>query len=76
MYATIPSAGVVGALDDLVRSLTPAARACVIERLAGRGGVTADEQTLLYAAPTSWCTTGPPSRWCGSGASPSRVTPV
>ncbi|MFJ3720755.1 hypothetical protein [Streptomyces sp. NPDC090057] len=50
MYATIPSAGVVGALDDVVRSLTPAARACVIERLAGRGGVTVDEQTLLHVA--------------------------
>ena len=50
LYDTLPEAGVVAALDDLVRTLTPARRARVLERLGGKGGATADEQTLRYAA--------------------------
>ncbi|MGW2517174.1 hypothetical protein ACWC09_09095 [Streptomyces sp. NPDC001617] len=50
VYGTLPSADVLDALSDLVRSLTPARRAEVVERLGGKGGATADEQTLLYAA--------------------------
>ncbi|MET9915117.1 hypothetical protein ABZZ74_52255 [Streptomyces sp. NPDC006476] len=50
VYATLPSADVLGALGDLVHRLTPARRAEVVERLGGKGGATADEQTLLYAA--------------------------
>lgn len=50
VYGTLPSTDVVAALGDLVRTLTPARRAAVVERLAGKGGATADEQTLLYAA--------------------------
>nr|WSY54234.1 hypothetical protein OG999_31645 [Streptomyces sp. NBC_00886] len=50
VYGTLPSTEVVAALGDLVRSLTPARRADVVARLGGKGGATADEQTLLYAA--------------------------
>ncbi|MFI0513087.1 hypothetical protein ACH3Y9_23735 [Streptomyces sp. WSLK1-5] len=50
IYGTLPSRDVVTALDDLVRTLTPARRARVLERLGGKGGATADEQTLRYAA--------------------------
>ncbi|MFI6437051.1 hypothetical protein [Streptomyces sp. NPDC050759] len=50
VYDTLPSPGVVTALDDLVRTLTPARRAHVLERLGGKGGATAHEQTLRYAA--------------------------
>ncbi|MFC8675884.1 hypothetical protein ACFUEN_24815 [Streptomyces griseorubiginosus] len=50
LYDTLPAPGVVTALDDLVRSLTPVRRSRVLERLGGKGGATADEQTLRYAA--------------------------
>jgi hypothetical protein len=50
VYGTLPSADVVTALGDLVRKLPPDRRADVLERLGGKGGATADEQTLLYAA--------------------------
>ena len=50
LYDTLPAPSVVTALDDLVRTLTPARRARVLERLGGKGGATADEQTLRYAA--------------------------
>jgi hypothetical protein len=50
VYGTLPSPDVVTALDDLVRTLPPARRADIVERLGGKGGATADEQTLLYAA--------------------------
>ncbi|MGY1498467.1 hypothetical protein ACW4TU_18015 [Streptomyces sp. QTS52] len=50
VYGTLPSTEVVAALGDLVRTLPPVRRAAVVERLAGKGGATADEQTLLYAA--------------------------
>ena len=50
VYGTVPSTDVMVALGDLVRTLSPARRADVVARLAGKGGATADEQTLLYAA--------------------------
>lgn len=50
VYGTLPSAEVVTALGELVRMLPPARRADVLSRLGGKGGATADEQTLLYAA--------------------------
>ncbi|WP_229695007.1 hypothetical protein [Streptomyces lacrimifluminis] len=50
VYGTLPSTDVVAALGDLVRTLSPARRAAVVERLAGKGGAITDEQTLLYAA--------------------------
>ncbi|WP_234438996.1 hypothetical protein [Streptomyces sp. NRRL B-3229] len=50
LYDTLPEPGLVAALDALVRTLTPARRARVLERLGGKGGATADEQTLRYAA--------------------------
>ncbi|MEU1273559.1 hypothetical protein [Streptomyces sp. NPDC005799] len=50
LYRTRPSAEILGTLDDLVRTLTPARRTAVLNRLGGKGGATTDEQTLLYAA--------------------------
>ncbi|MFF1306835.1 hypothetical protein [Streptomyces sp. NPDC058307] len=50
VYVTLASADVGAALDGLVRTLTPARRAHVLERLSGKGGATADEQTLRYSA--------------------------
>ncbi|MGW1563973.1 hypothetical protein ACWCQ1_47090 [Streptomyces sp. NPDC002144] len=50
LYRTRPSADTLGALDDLVHTLTPDRRAAVLDRLGGKGGATADEQTLQYAA--------------------------
>ncbi|WP_405814193.1 hypothetical protein OG241_06380 [Streptomyces sp. NBC_01390] len=41
---------VLGALHQLIAGLTSTQQARVIERLAGKGGATTDEQTLLYAA--------------------------
>ncbi|WP_405775754.1 hypothetical protein [Streptomyces sp. NBC_01538] len=50
LYRTRASTEVLGALGDLVRTLPQARRAEVLDRLGGKGGATADEQTLLYAA--------------------------
>ncbi|MCH5673628.1 hypothetical protein [Streptomyces gilvus] len=50
IYGTRTPADLLAALDDLVRTLTPQKRAQVLERLGGKGGATAEEQTLLYAA--------------------------
>ncbi|WP_331732658.1 hypothetical protein OG613_48365 (plasmid) [Streptomyces sp. NBC_00015] len=41
---------VLAVLHQLVDGLTPAERARVLDRLGGKGGATADEQTLRYAA--------------------------
>lgn len=50
VYITLASADVGAALDGLVRTLTPARRVHVLERLSGKGGATADEQILRYTA--------------------------
>ncbi|MEU1270648.1 hypothetical protein [Streptomyces sp. NPDC005799] len=50
IYGTQTPADVLAALEDLVRTLSPEKRARVLERLGGKGGATAKEQTLLYAA--------------------------
>jgi hypothetical protein len=50
IYGAQTPPDVLAALDDLVATLTPEKRARVLERLGGKGGATAEEQTLLYAA--------------------------
>ncbi|MFJ9580738.1 hypothetical protein ACIRQF_30660 [Streptomyces sp. NPDC101191] len=51
IYSTPPNTDdVLAALHQLVTALTPAQRERVLDRLAGKGGATADEQTLRYAA--------------------------